>query len=56
MRRWLCELVELEYLAVAEAGRQGQGKTTRYATVEQAAAAPLRLQGLLTPEELRRRL
>jgi 5S rRNA maturation endonuclease (ribonuclease M5) len=55
VRRWLAELVELEYLAVAEAGRQGQGKTTRYAIVEQATA-PMRLEGLLTPEELGRRL
>jgi 5S rRNA maturation endonuclease (ribonuclease M5) len=55
VRRWLAELVELEYLAVAEAGRQGQGKTTRYSIVEQAAA-PVRLEGLLSPEELRRGL
>jgi DNA primase len=55
VRRWLQELVELEYLAVAEAGRQGQGKTTRYTVVEQAGA-PVNLEGLLTPEELRGRL
>ena len=55
VRRWLQELVELEYLAVAEAGRQGQGKTTRYAIVEQAGT-PVKLEGLLSPAELRQRL
>ncbi len=55
VRRWLQELVELEYLAVAEVGRQGQGKTTRYAIVEQAGS-PVKLEGLLSPHELRQRL
>jgi DNA primase len=55
VRRWLSELVQLEYLTVAEAGRQGQGKTTRYVVTEQATAAA-KLEGLLTPEDLRQRL
>jgi len=51
VRRWLADLVELEYLAVAEAGRQGAGKTTRYRISD---TNPLEEQqiGLMTPEEL----
>jgi hypothetical protein len=55
VRRWLTDLVELEYLAVIEAGRQGQGKTARYAVLERDASAE-RMVGLLTPEELRARI
>jgi hypothetical protein len=52
VRRWLCELVELEYLAVAEEGRQGAGKMTRYRLVERGPRNDVVL-GLLSPEELR---
>jgi DNA-binding IclR family transcriptional regulator len=52
VRRWLLELVELEYLAVAEAGAKGAGRTTRYRILDLAPKADLRL-GLLSPEELR---
>jgi len=52
VRRWLSELVELEYLGVAEEGRQGAGKTTRYRLLERGPRRALVL-GLLTPEELR---
>jgi DNA-binding transcriptional ArsR family regulator len=52
VRRWLAELVELEYLGVAEEGRQGAGKTTRYRLVERGPRADVVL-GLLTPEQLR---
>jgi DNA-binding transcriptional ArsR family regulator len=52
VRRWLAELVELEYLRVAEEGRQGAGKMTRYRIVERGPRAEVVL-GLQTPEELR---
>jgi DNA primase catalytic core len=52
VRRWLADLVELEYLAVVEAGRQGQGKTTRYRVVGRASQAE-HVAGLLSPSELR---
>jgi DNA-binding transcriptional ArsR family regulator len=52
VRRWLSELVELEYLAVAEEGRQGAGKMTRYRLVERGPRNDVVL-GLLSPEELR---
>jgi hypothetical protein len=55
VRRWLAELVELEHLGVAEEGRQGAGKTTRYVLLERSPRADVVL-GLLTPEELRRAL
>jgi len=55
VRRWLSELVELEYLAQAEASKGGAGKTTRYRLVEQAPKSDVVL-GLLTPEDLRKRL
>jgi DNA primase len=54
VRRWLSDLVELEYLAVAEAGRQGQGHTTRYRVLERAGKAE-HVLGLLRPEELHAR-
>ncbi len=50
VRRWLLELVELEYLAVVEAGAQGSGRQTRYRLVERPWA-DVRL-GLLSPEDL----
>jgi hypothetical protein len=55
VRRWLAELVELEYLAISEAGQKGQGKTTRYLVLERGERSP-RILGLLTPKELRERL
>ena len=54
VRRWLHDLVELEYLLVVEAGQKGQGKTARYRVVERKESA--RAEGLLSPEELARRL
>ena len=51
-RRWLSDLVELEYLAVVEAGRQGAGKTTRYRLTDRGPKPDLML-GLLSPEDLR---
>ncbi len=57
VRRWLSELVELEYLALAvcENGKAGQGKAVRYRPVEQPPAA-CEIAGLLSPEELAKRL
>jgi len=55
VRRWLSELVELEYLAVAEAGAKGAGRTTRYRIVERAPRADVTL-GLLSPQDLRGRV
>jgi DNA-binding transcriptional ArsR family regulator len=55
VRRWLSELVELEYLAVAEAGRQGAGRVTRYRLVERGPKKNT-VVGLLTPGELREKL
>ena len=50
VRRWLAELVELEYL---EADQGKQGKTVRYVLTERAPRQDLVL-GLLSPEDLRR--
>ncbi len=55
VRRWLSELVELEYLAASEGGKGGAGKTTRYRLVAREAKGEPIL-GLLTPDELRARL
>jgi uncharacterized membrane protein len=55
VRRWLAELVELEYLTAGESGKGGAGKTTRYQVVPREASGELVL-GLLTPAELRARL
>ena len=52
VRRWLTELVELEYL---EADASKQGKAVRYALTGRAPKQELVL-GLLSPEDLRRRL
>jgi DNA-binding transcriptional ArsR family regulator len=52
VRRWLGELVELEYLE-ADAGKQG--KVARYALTGRAPKDDLVL-GLLSPEDLRARL
>jgi DNA-binding transcriptional ArsR family regulator len=52
VRRWLAELVELEYL---EADPGKQGKTVRYVLAERAPRRELVL-GLLSPAELRQEL
>jgi 5S rRNA maturation endonuclease (ribonuclease M5) len=55
VRRWLADLVELEYLTQVEAGAKGAGKTSRYSLVplETQRNTPL---GLLSPNELAARL
>lgn len=52
VRRWLQDLVELEYL---EADGSKQGKTVRYALTSRVPRQDLVL-GLLSPEELRRQV
>jgi DNA primase catalytic core len=54
-RRWLADLVELEYLEAESGGKGGQGKSARYRLAEGAPREDLVL-GLLTPEELRARI
>jgi hypothetical protein len=54
LRRWLAELVELEYLTIAEAGAKGAGKTTRYRILERPRMDVS--LGLLSPRELASRL
>jgi energy-coupling factor transporter ATP-binding protein EcfA2 len=50
VRRWLQDLVELEYLTQVEAGGKGAGKTSRYRLVPlETQRAPL---GLLSPKDL----
>jgi len=52
VRRWLSDLVELEYLTQVEAGAKGAGKTSRYRLVRlETHRAPL---GLLKPEDLQK--
>ena len=55
VRRWLQDLVELEYLAQVETSKGGAGKTSRYRLVplETQRNTPL---GLLSPEDLAARL
>jgi hypothetical protein len=56
VRRWLSDLVELEYLVLVEAGgKGGAGRTSRYHLVplETHRTTPL---GLLTPDQLAARL
>jgi hypothetical protein len=55
VRRWLSDLVELEYLAIVDTGRQGAGKTARYRIADSEPKAQA-VVGLLTPDELRGRL
>ena len=55
VRGWLHTLVELEYLAVVEAGGKGAGKTARYRALDRQGQRDVRL-GLLTPDELRKKL
>ena len=54
VRRWLAELVELEYLEL-EASKGGQGKSARYRLSERAPGDEL-LLGLVAPAELRTKL
>ena len=54
VRRWLSELVELEYLET-EPSKGGQGRSARY-RLSGRTPGEERLQGLLRPEELRARL
>ncbi len=54
VRRWLGELVELEYLEL-EASKGGQGKSARYRLCDRAPREEL-LLGLLAPDELRSKL
>jgi predicted HTH transcriptional regulator len=51
VRRWLGELVELEYLVQVEASKGGQGKTTRYRLAEREPHQQP-VVGLLSPAEL----
>jgi hypothetical protein len=55
VRGWLSQLVELEYLAIVDAGQKGAGKVARYRLVERGPHEE-RVLGLLTPEDLRARL
>jgi DNA primase len=57
VRRWLTDLVDLEYLSVvtSEGGKLGQGRTLRYVVVSQAPMQS-EIAGLLSPDELRGRL
>ena len=55
VRRWLSDLVELEYLTQVEASKGGAGKTSRYRLVPLETHRNTTL-GLLTPEDLRARL
>jgi DNA primase catalytic core len=51
VRRWLAELVELEYLTVAESSRGGAGRATRYHVAAQEPQLDEGV-GLLSPAEL----
>jgi DNA-binding transcriptional ArsR family regulator len=55
VRRWLNDLVELEYVSVLDPSKAGQGKTARYRVLEHEPR-PAELAGLISPEELRRRI
>jgi len=57
VRRWLAELVELEYLFLVggESGKLGQGKAVRYRPAERPPE-PCEIAGLLSPAELTKRL
>jgi hypothetical protein len=55
VRRWLQDLVELEYLVQAEQSKGGAGKTTRYRLVSRETQRNVPL-GLLTPKELAAKL
>jgi hypothetical protein len=55
VRRWLADLVELEYLAPTETSKGGQGRSTRYKVLS-PETKPVALSGLLTPAELAERV
>jgi hypothetical protein len=55
VRGWLQQLVELEYLALVDAGQKGAGKLARYRVVDQEPREDRRV-GLLTPEALHAQL
>jgi len=57
VRRWLSDLVELEYLAIANAdgAKPGQGRMLRYRALDRAPRET-EIVGLLSPNELRKRL
>jgi len=55
VRRWLAELVELEYLGISEGSKGGAGRTTRYAVLERSQRVEVPL-GLVPPGELAGRL
>jgi 5S rRNA maturation endonuclease (ribonuclease M5) len=55
VRGWLQTLVELEYLAVVDAGGKGAGKTARYRLAPRQGERDVRL-GLLAPADLRARV
>ena len=55
VRGWLQALVDLEYLALVDAGQKGAGKAARYRLVDHAPGEVRRV-GLLTPEALRAQL
>jgi len=55
VRRWLQDLVELEYLAVVETGAKAAGKAARY-RVEAHGPQRDAQSGLMTPDELEARL
>ena len=55
VRGWLQSLVDLEYLALVDAGQKGAGRAARYRLVEHASSEARRV-GLLTPEALRAQL
>jgi Mn-dependent DtxR family transcriptional regulator len=51
VRRWLAELVELEYLTVTDQGQRGAGKTTRYRVIDREPEDGV--VGLLRPDQIR---
>ncbi len=55
VRRWLSDLVELEYLGISEGSKGGAGRTTRYVVLERSLKPEVPL-GLLAPAELAARL
>ncbi|MDH3228038.1 MAG: hypothetical protein OEM67_13255, partial [Thermoleophilia bacterium] len=55
VRRWLQDLVDLEYLSVVEGSRGGAGRTTRYRVLDQQPQLSQPV-GLVTPTELQAQL
>jgi len=55
VRRWLADLVDFEYLAVAGDVKNGQGRTARYQLLERDAPES-EVLGLLAPTDLRARI